>query len=78
MPDFLKKQLDVNMKMKFPRKVNMKAAISSLIQFIERPMLSFVQVSLKFMKKYMSRVTSKLKIVKVTHNRWKILSAKSA
>ena len=78
MPDFLKKQLDVDMKMKFPRKVNMKAAISSLIQFIERPMLSFVQVSLKFMKKYMSRVTSKLKIVKVTHNRWKILSAKSA
>jgi hypothetical protein len=78
MPDFLKKQLDVNMKMKFPRKVNMKAAISSLIQFIERPMLSFVQVSLKFMKKYLSRVTSKLKIVKVTHNRWKILSAKSA
>jgi hypothetical protein len=78
MPDFLKKQLDVNMKMKFPRKVNMKAAISSLIQFIERPMLSFVQVSLKFMKKYISRVTSKLKIVKVTHNRWKILSAKSA
>jgi len=66
------------MKMKFPRKVNMKAAISSLIQFIERPMLSFVQVSLKFMKKYISRVTSKLKIVKVTHNRWKILSAKSA